>query len=841
MTRDRDPGAGPAEGRGAVRLDLRLAAAAIGAWVACGVALHGPARLALWAELGGVTLCAAGWAVLAALRPGVRRRLAAAAAIGVAAGAGIVIVCAPLIPRLNQARQGQMASLASAGRAVEVEGSIVEDPRATARPDLSGAPRAAVLIGVRAVRVAGGSWTATGGQVVVLGAAQDWLGRTPTEVVRVRGTLTDAGRTGLLSGLLFVDGPPERIAPPRPWFRWSDAVRADLRDAAAVLPPGPRGLLPGLVLGDVSEMDPVLAQRFRSAGLAHLVAVSGANVAIVAGGLLLILRRARVPARWCAVLGAAAIIAFVVLARPSPSVIRAAVMAGVAMAGLGLGRARAAMPLLSCAVLGVLVWRPAWALDIGFAMSVAATAALVVLAPGWSDWLRRRGMPGGLAEAVAVAAAATAATLPMSAAISGTVSLLAVPANVLAAPAVPMATVLGVLSALCATVWPAGGELLARVAGAPCRWLVEVAEHAGSAETGQLPWRAGWAGALLAAAALVAVGVAIRRGAAAMLAAALLAGLLVDAPLRDAASSWPPPGWRFVVCDVGQGDGMVLRVGAGSAIVVDAGAAPAPMDRCLADLGVRQVPLLVITHFHADHVGGLAGVFHRRTIGRIVAGPLHEPATGFRLALDVLAAHGRSEADLEPASRGEVLTVGGIALEVLSAPRAMHGTRSDPNNSSLVLRATVEGLRILLAGDSEVEEQQEMLRSGAPLDADVLKTPHHGSAHVDARWIARTGAGLAIISVGADNTYGLPAPSLLSMLSDAGMTVLRTDQLSDVALALADAGWVSAWRGVAARAAAAPAGTTGIAPRAPPAASAWHRHLRVTPPCQERMTGCADG
>ena len=185
------------------------------------------------------------------------------------------------------------------------------------------------------------------------------------------------------------------------------------------------------------------------------------------------------------------LVGFVVLARPSPSVLRAAVMAGIALVALATGRQRTALPVLAASTLGLLLWKPELAVDFGFALSVTATAALLLIAPGWVQALRRRGVPPGLAEALGVAAAAHLVTVPLIAGISGRVSLVAIPANVLAEPVVAPATVLGLLAALSSVLWLPLAVLLAQLAGWPCRWLVWVAEYFGSLPGASVPWPAG--------------------------------------------------------------------------------------------------------------------------------------------------------------------------------------------------------------------------------------------------------------------------------------------------------------------------------------------------------------
>ncbi|HEY2983395.1 MAG TPA: ComEC/Rec2 family competence protein, partial [Jatrophihabitantaceae bacterium] len=550
--------------------------------------------------------------------------------------------------------------------------------------------------------------------------------------------------------------------------------------ASSGLPALPRGLLPGLIDGDTSGLDPVLAERFRIAGLTHLVAVSGTNCAIIVGAALLALRRFGAGPVTSAAVGLAVLGAFVVVARPSPSVLRAALMAAIALAALASGRQRDGVPMLSAAVLGLLVWRPQLAVDAGFAMSVLATGALLLIAPAWASALRRRRVPPVIAESAAVAAAAHVVTAPVVAAISGRVSIVAIPANMLAEPVVAVTTVLGFGAALIAPVWMGMGVVLAQLAGWPCRWLVWDAEFFGSRHGATLPWPSGVPGGLaLLAATLLSLWLAGRAGPRRVLACAAGVALIVQLPVRAVVSGWPPHGWVLVACDVGQGDALVLPSGPGSAVVVDTGPDPVAVDRCLADLHVHDIPLLIISHYHLDHVGGVDGVFHGRQVRAAIAGPLAEPASGVEIVRDVLADHRLA---VESPGIGGRIDVGAVHLEVLAPRVAMRGTRSDPNNSSLVLRATVRGVRILLPGDAEIEAQQSMLAAGVDVRADVLKVPHHGSAYSDARFLAAVHARLAVISVGLHNDYGHPSPLLLAELAKLGMPVRRTDRDGDVAV-----------------------------------------------------------
>jgi competence protein ComEC len=254
-------------------------------------------------------------------------------------------------------------------------------------------------------------------------------------------------------------------------------------------------------------------------------------------------------------------------------------------------------------------------------------------------------------------------------------------------------------------------------------------------------------------------------------------------PVRAVSPGWPPPGWLFVACSVGQGDGLVVHAGGDAAMVVDTGPEPTAVDACLRRLGVHTIPVLELTHLHADHVGGLDGALHGRSVGEIDVGPSREPATGWRA---VQESAGRSRVPVRAVSVGERRRFGGLVVDVLAPAAPFRGTRSDPNNSSVVLRVAAGGRTLLLTGDVEVEAQDALLRSGADLRADVLKVPHHGSAYQSPGFLRAVGAGVGVISVGKDNDYGHPSPALLHELSRLGMRAERTDLDGDIAICLRD-------------------------------------------------------
>jgi competence protein ComEC len=518
--------------------------------------------------------------------------------------------------------------------------------------------------------------------------------------------------------------------------------------------------------------------------------MSGTNLTLLLAFVLPLARIGGVRARGLTVVGLWMVVVFVVLARPQPSVLRAAVMGLVALAAMTSAQgARRAVRGLSVAVIVLLLVDTSLAGSAGFALSVLATAGIVLFGPSWRDALARW-MPIRLAEAISCPLAAQLACTPVVAWLSGQVSLVAVAANLMAGPAVGPATILGFGAAGIALLSADLARLVGWLAGWPARWIILVAEQGADLPGASSEWPATVVGIVVLTLLCLALVLGLHRILArpiAMLLAIVLLAVVVLRPVRSL--SWPPADWLMVACDVGQGDGLVLHAGRGTAVVVDTGPDPAAIDRCLRELDVKYVPVLVLTHFHADHAAGLAGVLRGRTIGEIEVTPYFSPPAEYRRVVELAARH---KIPIRTVSYRERRTVGPVTWTSLWPARvpALTGnssaTKTDEgspeNNASITLMTEVSGLRLLLTGDLEPESQRAILATGADLRADVLKVPHHGSGQQDPAFIAATKARLAIISAGLNNDYGHPAPRTLDLLSHEGMKIARTDTAGSIAL-----------------------------------------------------------
>lgn len=579
------------------------------------------------------------------------------------------------------------------------------------------------------------------------------------------------------------------------------AAASDLRTGfvalTAQLPGDGGGLLPGLAVGDTSAVPAELDLAMKTSSLSHLTAVSGANCAIIVGlvfgGAALCGAR-----RWMRVAASlTALAGFVVLVTPEPSVVRAAAMATAAMLGVLLGRPAAGAGALCLAVIVLIAADPWLALSLGFALSAAATAALLVLAPPLARGLTRH-MPRALALMLAVPLAAQLACGPLLVLVNPVVPLYGVLANLVAGPAAPVATVLGLAACLLTPLLPGLAGVVAAMAWLPSSWVAATATTSASLPAAAVPWLEGWAGAAVLAVfgACLFVIVAWRstgmRGLISRLVATVALSGAIGALVGNAALAGPagalavPSGWAIAACDVGQGDAVLVRSGARVALI-DTGPAPEPVQACLARLGIGRVDLLVLTHFDLDHAGGadrLVGA-----VGTVLHGPAADAAD--RRLLERFARAGAQVVDAHAGMSG---SLGDARWRVLW-PRA-HGVAFPAgNDAGVIVEVRGGGVPASLFLADLSAAPQAIIAGDRLLDApyEVVKVAHHGSADQDAGLYRRLGAAVALVSVGADNDYGHPRAEILQLLTAAGTAIGRTDRDGLVLVAESRDG-VALWR-----------------------------------------------
>ena len=561
-------------------------------------------------------------------------------------------------------------------------------------------------------------------------------------------------------------------------------MRDKARESATGLPREVRGLALGMTIGDTEQMPAGLVADMRTTGLTHLTAVSGSHFAIVTLALGWLLKRSIRSRPVRALVLAAGMSALAALVLPEPSVLRALTMSIAVALGWWWGRPASAFPALAAGLLVLLVAEPGLAGSIGLQLSVVAVIAIVVWSPRLAVVLGRW-MLAPLARAIAVPLAAWLACWPLLVILQPGVGPYVVPANLVSAVAAFPVTVLGLIATLVATVWGGGGRLIMSAAGA-CAWPVAWSARAFAAAPGSwMAWPQGATGIALAAA--VAGCVALATMAPRLRVGFRLAVVVVAVVLAGTSQAWTVSvgpamdDWRVVVCDVGQGDMMMVRVDAHSAVVIDTGPAGGAGVACLRRYGVTAVPLLVLTHPHADHDGAVAEL---AAVARIDHAWVSPAATG--------AGHGVGTREAE--SSGIEVTVpqqrdtwaeGDVVLTVLYPPPSVAdaSTSSEINDASLTLAIRAGPVTVLALGDLEEDGQDALSRLlGGPVVVDLVKVAHHGSASQSRALAGLVTARVAAISVGEGNPYGHPAPVTTNLYAARALGVLTTMDCGDIAL-----------------------------------------------------------
>lgn len=594
--------------------------------------------------------------------------------------------------------------------------------------------------------------------------------------------------------------PPIPVAPAPAWRSAAHAIRVGLQRSLSSSPwPSGAGLVGGLAVGDEAGIDAKLRQDLKDSGLSHLTAVSGANVAILVGAVLAVcsvVARAGssgsglAAGRVGVLISAATLGGYVLVTGAEPSVVRATAMGALALVAMWRGSVVQGRRILVAAAFLCLLIDPWLATSPGFALSVFATAALIAVAG------RQAGSGGGgarawLVTAAVATAAAQVATLPIVASFGSGIPLTSVPANLLAEPAVPLVTIGGIVAALLSPVLPHLAAWVATASSLPAQWIALTASF--WAQVPPVPWPSGLAGAGLA---LPPSGFALwwllrGRERATQLSdrvvrfAPVLVALLVvlwSVKQLGLGQTRLPSDWLVIACDIGQGDAALIRSGPSSAVLVDAGPEPDALDHCISRSGVQAIDVVFLSHFHADHVGGLDAVLDGSGTGQIIASPVLEPA---EQVAAVTAAAARRNVPLRYASAGERGGVGWVSWQILWPSRVIR-SGSVPNNASLSMRLAIARdaavTTVFVGGDVEPEAQAAVMGSAPSLDVDVAKVPHHGSANQNPRFASWLGAELGWVSAGRDNDYGHPTSSALNNWALAGTEVGRTDQDGDLVL-----------------------------------------------------------
>ncbi|WP_346028252.1 ComEC/Rec2 family competence protein [Arthrobacter parietis] len=800
----------PAATQASPARDLRLLPGALAAWGAAAFATRLEAQDAL--VLGGLlALVTIGCAVVV-VRSG--RHLPVAQVLLVFLGAA-AMVCLAAASHQYQRSSPSLSAAISDEAHLTVKLRAVSDPReaSTAAPD--GTARWILEAELLEGTFNGSRFTAST-PVMVIGSTE-WSAVAHGDVVRSAGRPLATEPGARAGALLIATTAPALMADEPPGGVLVERLRNRFLTLSSATSVPDDGLMPGMVIGARSAVGQDLVETMKATGLTHLTAVSGANCSYVLAFVFLLCRGCRLP-RWAAATaGVVALVGFVLLVRPEPSVLRAAVMGAIGVLAVLTGRGRLSLTLLFLSIAALLAADPWLGVEYAFVLSVAATSGLVLAGPVLAARLSSV-LPVWAAQLVAVPLAAQLFCSPILALIQPNLPTYSLPANIAAAPLVPFITITGMVAVVLVALAPWAAAPFAATAGWAAVGVAEIARFFAAAPLAAIPWPGGWGGAVLTALISGVVLVAVVWGPALVRVIRTAHSVMLapeqvpagESGLKSALmrmSIWVSVGcvlgvvavwvwtgavgrnsadWTVAACDVGQGDGLAVRTGPDSALVFDAGPDPGPMDACLDRLGVNTVDVLVLTHLHEDHFGGIAGVFQDRTVGRVLYSTSEDSLPDV-----VTEITSKAGIEAESASAGLAGRLANVSWSVLwpgPGPPA-----DSENNASAVVLVTVEGaaggpgLTILLTGDLEEDAAARFLAGHAHLAAsgvDILKVAHHGARNGGAEIINAVSPKLALISAGRENDYGHPHPEILDALETAGVHVARTDLRGTILLTL---------------------------------------------------------
>ena len=607
-------------------------------------------------------------------------------------------------------------------------------------------------------------------------------------LIELEASFEEAGRNARDAFLLKPKGDIAIVSEPLGQLAFFNDLRANYVALLSGVTPDSKVLVAGLAMGEVADLSEELEEQMRSVSLTHLVAVSGANCAIVVGMVYLICVRLRLGRTGRTVVSLASLLGYVMLVGPDPSVLRAAVMTASVIVMVALGRRTWALNALAIAAIVLLIADPWLAVEYGFGLSVLATSGILLLAPAMTEKLSAK-MPMPLALGLSVTMSAQLLCLPLLLQLQPGLPTYSVAANLLAGPMVAPVTVLGILAVVLTPLapWLVG----------PITWLASlgtflietVAIFFAELPIVYFPWVTGFSATLLSGLLILMVSawlrsnlLRLRQASVAGLVVVAVATLSVPAASEILPGGWPLEDWEVVACDVGQGDALVIR-SLGRVAVIDVGKDEELIDICLSEVGVRTIDLLVLTHFDFDHVGGLTGALGGRSVSHaIVSGfPDDRPAT--KSSLDQLKEIGTQVIIAEPTITG---SLGEFSWRVL-APTKTAAEAKDSNDASVTMVFRSSRLDLVLLGDLGAEGQDRVSKSvmqviGGSANPLLLKVSHHGSNDQSASFHEQLKPDLALISVGSENGYGHPGKQAIQILGSVGAQVLRTDLLGAIAV-----------------------------------------------------------
>lgn len=688
-----------------------------------------------------------------------------------------------------------------AGTEARVTGIVREEPRVT--EDLTGQRKVRYTLDVSKASIAGAETACSGGLYVYTRVT---AGEEP--VVRVGDRLTAAGRVKVPQGyrnpgqldmrsLLRAQGITASLAAGKQgvtidpqtgyaFARWIAGIREHYRAAMmAVMPREDAAAIFALMFGGYDGIRPELLEDFTTAGIVHILSVSGSHISLLAAVMAWLGALFRLPRPLTAVLVIGVIIVYSILAGCVPPVIRSALMGGLAFLALALEREKTAGRILVLTGLFMLVVSPLLLFHISFQLSFLATAGLLYLAPAIREWLLQRGWPAFLAGSFAITIAAQTAVLPILAWYFNQVSLSALLANLLVVPILEGMLVAALLAGIAALFLPLAGKLVFAGDSLLLGVVAELTHLIARLPASQV-WVPSldvfWSGLYYSGLAFCLLSRQQRQ--------AWQAWLLRQKKMLAVLSAaiFLLAGWRYMqpaelavhFIDVGQGDACLVVTPRHHAFMIDTGGT---RDRrfdvgarvdipYLWHYGVRKLDYIFLTHAHEDHAAGAGAILKKIPVGEVVTAS--EGREAYRLSLQLPAG---TQAVLTEAEEGTRYVVDGVTIEVIFAPKHLDAKGQAGNEASNVYRVSYGKASFLFTGDLIAEKEKKLLAQGKKVKSTVLKVGHHGSdTSTSEEFLAAVAPQWGVFCVGADNSFGHPKPEIVKRLEKAGVHSYRTDK-----------------------------------------------------------------
>lgn len=560
-------------------------------------------------------------------------------------------------------------------------------------------------------------------------------------------------------------------------YKVAQAVNSDVSEIAGqFISQKHRALFSGMLLGDISSMDPKQKEDFKRSGLTHLVAVSGSNLAMIAVPIIILLTWVGLSRIYRFAIILSVIFLYAVATGLQAPVLRASIMTTLALYGIFFVGHKKGLFLISMAGIILLAWDPFLLENPGFLFSFASTLGLIILMRPFEEYLRF--LPEMLSLPIATTLAAQVLVIPISSYYFGEISVVSFFANLVVTPLVPLITNSGLLAVVLNNTFKSAVFLPALLSDITVGLLVKAGAYFGSLQWAMTDITFSFVMFLLyfAGIYLFLLEPKIRSETKIKLAVSIILiwGLVL---------SWQPilspgrPSTDFEVTffDVGQADSALVRTKSGIDILIDTGKSNNLALRRLRESGVKKIDLLIISHFEEDHSGGTLAILKKYNVSTIIGPAASKKSNNQRQISQFLRKNGTR---LILAKQNDQWKFGNITIKVFN-PRPDKQTE-ELNNASLVIKLVYGSNSFLFPGDIE-EETQDILERDKDLQSDVLKVPHHGAADAaDAEFLETVDPSLAVVSAGRNNPYGHPSGKYLSLLNERSIKTMRTDKLGNV-------------------------------------------------------------